>query len=221
MDSSVKANVALKSSKASATRCMCYKTELELDLYGRKIRVGGSMIAFFADEQDLLRLFKLFDKVDQLIYTKSLSKVGEQNEQFFSAANLTDYLVSFDKPVQSNVFLVTSPSTVLHKREIVMSDGSGIKLTVDQINNYDSIEILLGGEANSSTIVTTTIRTTGETKIAKDLFREFKKIVVKNSAKIGTYYVMSNALNKLEQGWRLAQGIGFPEKYNLARSTVP
>jgi len=178
--------------------------------------MSGSMIEFFADLIDLKNLFNEIDEDGEFIYTASLSEVDKNNNQFTSASNLIGYLVSYDKPVQTNVFLITLPSTILNERKIRMKDGSGFKTKIDQNYNLDAIEILLGGEAALETIVTTTIRTTGETKIAKDLFRKFKIKMVKKSTKVGAnYYVLPNAMEKLRAGWRLTAGIGYSKKLDL------
>jgi hypothetical protein len=179
--------------------------------------MSGYSIEFFADQSDLIKYFNISDKTGDFVYTARLSKVGERNIQLISALSLMDYLVTYEKPIQANVFLITLPSTVISEREIKMKDGSGIKIAIDQNNNFDANQILLGGEAGPSTVVTTTLRTTGETEAAVDLFKVFKKNVVKNSKKIGAnYYVMPGAMEKLKDGWRLTAGITYSKELNLS-----
>ena len=172
----------------------------------------GSHIDVLADENDLRAIFERFNDIGNVNYTKTLSKVNAPAKQFDDARSLMDFLVSHQDPVQGNVFMVTLRTTALVGRAIVMSDGSGTKTSLSQIFNPNAIEILLGGEAGPSTIVKTTLRTTGETPLAKDLFKKFKKAMVKGATRMqGHYFVMPNALRKLEAGWRLTPGIGYAE----------
>jgi len=178
----------------------------------------GSIIEFFADPVDLSNLFNLFDESGEYVYTARLSRVGEKNDQYNSAKPLLNSLVTHEKPAQSCVFVITTAGTSLLERQIKMNDGSGVKLKIDQNYNFDAIEILLGGAAGPTTLVTTTIRTTGETKVAKGLFKTFKNIVVKYSQKVGNnYYVMENAMKKLGNGWRLTAGIDYSSELDLQR----
>lgn len=178
--------------------------------------MNGSALEFYADRNDLVFLFAHFDQVGVLICTRTVSGVNCRNEQFQSLRKMIDFTVSPQEPVQANTFLITSANATLHSREIRMQDGTGVKIVIDELRNPDAIEILLGGEAGSATLVTTTLRTRGLTSSAKELFKTWKKFVLKNSVKVGAnYYVMSGAYEKLSLGWRLTPGIGYSQDLDL------
>ena len=177
--------------------------------------MAGSSIQFFGDSEDLQKLFQLFDDNFDVIYTERASAVNQDNNQYDSASILQKFLVSHEDPVQKSVFNISEPSIDLIFREIEMTDGSGIKKVIDQNYNPDLIQILLGGEAASDTLVITTLRTTGETQYAKDLYKKFKKVITKKSARIKSFYLLPNSYEKLKQGWRLAQGISHNPMYDL------
>ena len=178
--------------------------------------MAGSLVEFFADQEDLISFLEKLNGAGEFIYTKTISEVNELNAQFNDASNMTDFMVSHESPIQVNCFLVTNSCEPLNERKIKMTDGSGIKTAIDQLYNPNSIEVKLGGEAAPETLVTTVIRTTGETKESKELFKVVKKLVVNNGKKVGSnYYVFPKALRKLELGWRLTPGIDSPPQMNL------
>lgn len=177
----------------------------------------GSHIDVLADKDDLYAIFERFDDIGNHRYTETLSDLNAPSKQFENARPLMDFLVSYQKPIQSKVFMITLPMTELISKTVVMSDGSGVKTSLmSQDFNPDAIQILLGGEAGPTTIVRTVLRTTGETPIAKELFKTFKKAMIKGAKRLqGHYYVMPHALRKLHEGWRLTPAIDFAKMMDI------
>ncbi|MGV2873213.1 hypothetical protein [Colwellia sp. E150_009] len=170
--------------------------------------MSGSTINLYLSKDDLSDLCSALGKVGPHNFTEVTSKLNEQNCQFTQPLGLSGFLVTYDKPNQLSRFLLSEESLSLNSREIKMKDGSGVKTIIDQNYNPDTIEILLGGEAAPKVIVATTLRTTGETKVAKELFKLYKKTITKLSKKVGTgNYVLPDALEKMRSGWRLASAL--------------
>lgn len=183
--------------------------------------MSGSSLEFYGDTADLELLFRAFKAVGHYFYTEALSEINEKNRQYRKPECLASHLVSYQHPQQSSVFMITDTSKEIIFRDIKMKDGPGIKRMASQNFNPDAIEILLGGEAAPRTIVTTTLRTTGETNQAKDTFKAFRKIVANASVKVGpNYRVLPSALKKLQDGWRLTPGIEYSSDLDLKITTV-
>lgn len=177
--------------------------------------MSGSSIEFFGDQEDLSVLFEKFDQEISCKYTQMSSYVNQPPKEYKSAICLLKYLVTFTSPVQVHAFLISEPPEKLVVREVKMKDGSGSKLRIDQNYNKNTIEILLGGHADETTLVTTIIRTTAETKKSKDIFSVYKKIILKNSKKIKNFYLLKNACEKFNGGWRLTQNINYSRVIDL------
>lgn len=179
--------------------------------------MSGSSIEFYADKNDLGHLFSLFNESHDYKYIQSMSALGEKNIETKDSSTLLDFLVSQSSPNQTNVFLCAEATTEIVTMPINMKTEKGVKLKVDQVFNPDSSEILLGGQVDEGLIVNTTLRTTGESAAAKKIFKNLKKIIVKNSTKIKSFYVLPSALEKFENGIRLAQGKDFHPDYDLKK----
>jgi hypothetical protein len=99
-----------------------------------------------------------------------------------------------------------------------MQDGSGIKISSDQLYNPHAIMIRLGGEIESErTLTAMSVNTTGETPEAKELFKAFKKVVLRNAKYIEGFYVLPHAMEKWEHGWRLTPSAQNPSALDLKR----
>lgn len=130
--------------------------------------MSGSTMNLYLSKGDLSDLCRVLEDIGPHNFTEVTSKLDEQNSQFTQPLSLSGFLVTYDKPNQLSCFLISEASLSLNSREIKMKDGSGVKTIIDQNYNIDTIEILLGGEAAPKVIVATTLRTTGETKVARD-----------------------------------------------------
>lgn len=179
--------------------------------------MSGSSVEFYADYKDLELLFSIFNESQDYKYIQCMSELDAENFHTKDCLKLLNYLVSVDSPNQTSLFLCTEAQTEIVARPINMKSESGVKMRVDQIFNPDSAEILLGGQVDHDLIVNSTLRTTGETPVAKRAFKNLKKLLLKQSTKIKSFYVMPSALEKLETGVRLAQGKDSHPDYDLKK----
>lgn len=180
--------------------------------------MSGSSVEFYADNKDLELLFSTFNESHDYKYIQCMSELNVENIQTNDCLELLNHLVSVDSPNQTGLFLCTKADTAIVPRPINMKTESGVKMRVDQVLNPDSAEILLGGQVDQDLIVNTTLRTTGETAVAKRVFKNLKKLLLKQSTKVKSFYVMPSALEKLEKGVRLAQGIDSHPDYDLKKN---
>ena len=96
-------------------------------------------------------------------------------KKFHPCLELLNHIVSVDSPNQTGLFLCTEADSEIVARPINMKTESGVKMRVDQVFNPNSAEILLGGEVGQNLVVNSTLRTTGETAVAKRVFKNLKK----------------------------------------------
>lgn len=167
--------------------------------------VAGSSIEFFATEDDLQERLIHPDLKERYQFIMSTSCLNEKNIILNSPKDLIPYLPKYTGRDNGILFLVLNKVDEAHIRTIKMNDGSGVKYSASQAFNVNGIEVVLGGNV-SDKILMSQIRTTGETTTAKDSFKLFKKIFIRNSRQTKeNRYVMPDALAQLKNGARLVE----------------
>ncbi len=182
------------------------------------IKLSGSTIDIYLDRDDFSILREIFSNIEPHLFTEITSDINQKNKQSLEPDILASGLVSESKPNQTVRYLISKPDNELKSRIIQLKDGSGTKTIIDQNYNPDSVEILMGGIAAQSTIVATTLRTTGETKTSKEMFKSFKKLIAKGSKKVGNNFIFPGAQEKLKSGWRLSPTLESHESLDLKLS---
>lgn len=177
--------------------------------------VAGSAIEFFATEDDLQERLSHPDLKEKYKFVMSTSCLNEKNIICNSPIDLIPYLPKYTGRDIGIIFLVLNNADEVCIRTIKMNDGSGVKHSASQAFNVNGIEIVLGGNV-SDKILMSQIRTTGETAAAKDNFKLFKKIFIKN-AKLTkeNRYVMPDALAQLKNGARLVENLNNDAKWDV------
>ena len=162
----------------------------------------GSDVSFYADREEMLGLLEDFNGIGTLAYTETLSTVNMPLLRLEDATQMMEFLRS--RPLgHTKLFLAHDQNLALTVEESVQTDGSGTKLSVWSYN-FDSVVIRLGGQIYGQRIlVATSINTTGESERSRQLFAQFKKRVRKKARRVGRFYVLPGALDKLCSGWRL------------------
>ena len=161
--------------------------------------MNGSSCEIYADNNDLNNLFGEIEKIGPFKYIKMTSELNKDNACYYSSIELLKYATG-------DAFLVVDADKDVVSRTIDLIDGSGHKNRVDQDFNEDSICITLGGDIRNNTIIVTVFDTLGESSRAKEVFKIFKKTIMKNTKKVNRSRIMPSALEKLQNGWRLTQG---------------
>jgi hypothetical protein len=181
--------------------------------------MSGPAIDIYLDKVDFSLFSQAFKILGPHLFIEITSIINQPNKHSLEPDILVTGLVSAEKQIQTVRYLVSKPDCELKSRIIKLKDGSGSRIVFDQNYNPDSEEVLVGGIANDSTVVATTVRTTGETKITEDMFMVIKKLISQNSTKAGKgNFVFPSALDKLKSGCRLAPYIESHESLNIKLS---
>lgn len=180
----------------------------------------GRKCEFFADEADLLNLLQAFKELQGYKYVQMRSDLNKENLLFYNPIELLPFAtVSADNPVRGTTFLVLENNQEIYAGDIKMRDGSGIKKMAGQARNPNSITLAFGGDAGDKTLIMSDIATTGDTDIAVEMHKLFKKIVTSKTKRVGAkgrpYRLMPGAIAKLVDGWRLTSGKGWSRNMDL------
>lgn len=176
---------------------------------------AGSGIEFFATEDDLQERLSHPDLKENYQFITSLSRLNEESIILNSPKDLITYLPKYTGRDFAVIFLVLNKLDKINIQAIKMIDGSGVKYSASQGFNVNGIEIVLGGDV-SNKILMSQIRTTGETTIAKENFKLFKKIFIKNARLTKeNRYVMPDALAQLGNGARLVERLNNDPKWDV------
>ena len=176
----------------------------------------GLRAEFYADDEDIRTLLVRFRELGDLKYVEQLSSANAELQQFtdpldlFGCANLRP-----EAPNVRRLFTVLDGDAELSVREVEMADGSGLKKSISQYMNPDSVVLSFGGEVGDGTIVMSDITTIGDTVRAREMHKAFKKLITESTQRVGSkgalYRLMPGAVAKLKGGWRLAREKRQPE----------
>lgn len=174
----------------------------------------GVSCEFYADEADLTDLLREFPTLGLFKYVEIDSALNESNRVHFDPLEvLPAAIVSPEKPIRSQSFLVMEHDREIATRAIIRRDGSGMIRVADQNNNWDSIVIAFGGDAGDRTLIMSDINTVGDTEKARELHKKFKALVWSKTKRVGPkgtpYRLMPGAIAKAKAGWRLARDKGW------------
>lgn len=166
----------------------------------------GGEVRFHADPADLVSLFGRLDERLSLTFTEQLSELNEQPRTIAFAKDLVEFAMTDEASPQA-MFLVTRKGSPVALRQIVMEDGSGLKMSARSTFNPEGVVLRLAGEdQGANTFVPSAFNTTADTDVARALFNELKKQIVRMSTYGQGFYIFPGALAKHHQGWRLAGG---------------
>jgi hypothetical protein len=169
---------------------------------------------FYADNQDIMNLLTEFDDLGKFQYVECYSEIDNDIDIFYNAVDIFDKSICTPQdPGRRHSFSIFEINANVVFREIIFEDGSGRRTVLEAWRSDDSIEIHFGGEVGDNTLVISDIGTVADDKAMLDHFKRFKKLIEARSVRIGPpgrpSYLMSGAVQKAKQGWRLAQGKGF------------
>src|SRR6185437_7792842 len=115
---------------------------------------------------------------------------------------------------QIDNFLILPKNTAI-KFETAPQKKGGIKYSVSQFGNEDSVVIKFGGVYKEGILVAGRAGTISHGDFSLKLFKEPSSKIRKDFIKVGSFYVGKNALQKLKSGWRLVTMEGSPKEYDL------
>lgn len=170
----------------------------------------GLRAEFYADDEDIRTVLARFRELGGLKYVEQLSSLSAEPQQFTDPLDLFGRVnLAPEAPNSRRLFTVLDRDAKLSFREIEMAGGSGVKKSVSQYMNPDSVVLSFGGEVGDRTIVMSDITTIGDTERAREMHKAFKKLIAENTLRVGSkgtsYRLMPGSIAKLKDGWRLAR----------------
>ncbi|MEH7331052.1 hypothetical protein V7161_00025 [Neobacillus drentensis] len=190
-----------------------YKRQINLE----RQKDGGSMskeVHFFATKADLetglkeLELYRkvkyvragLFDQMEVPVYT--------------SYSEIIDFGINHSGDHISERYLVLDQNFELKIEEVPQQRG-GLKFAVDQLINGSSIVFWPGGIHKESFLICGHISTSSKENISLELYKDFRKKVLKGFKKIGSYYCGLEALQMKDEVRFITIGIHQDKLYDL------
>lgn len=110
--------------------------------------------------------------------------------------------------------LVTKAEDILITRAVPQRKG-GIKYTFDMAINSSSIYLQLGGLWMDNIIVAGKVAIINKNEFPAKMYKHLSHTIKKEFKRIGSFYVGSEAEEKMCKGWRLVTSIGSPKEYDL------
>ena len=84
--------------------------------------------------------------------------------------------------------------------------------------NRHSILITLGGQLDGdNTLIATKVNSTSEAPKGRQLYRAFKRVIVRKARHSDGFYLQQGAVEKWRMGWRLTPGAQHPRSLDLPR----
>lgn len=154
---------------------------------------------FYADEFDIQHLIEEFYELQNITFYKSTWLEGDERFKFVEASTLIQETKYTDKP---KMYLVCNKETTLVSKPLRLNTGQ-VQFQINHGLMPDTIRVLFGQQDNENKLIQSTVDGFCETKLSKNLFKNFKKIVVQNSTKVGDTYVLAGAKQKYTDGWVL------------------
>jgi hypothetical protein len=173
---------------------------------------------FYADLADMHYLLDAFDKIGPLTFTRTLGDLNADLVQLTDPRDLSHYLRTEPLP-PSNAFLITRDCDPVIQRRIEMEDGSGVRMAAADLHvNRHSILITLGGQLDGdNTLIATKVNSTSEAPKGRQLYRAFKRVIVRKARHSDGFYLQPGAMEKWRMGWRLTPGVQHPRSLDLPR----
>lgn len=177
----------------------------------------SNMIHFFATRDDLLELLAEIESARRIHYVEA---------GMFETAELTVYPSAFHIPdlglinVHSTVLgltLLIADVTTCFTCERVPQRRGGVRYTVYQDRNPDTISLRPGGQFDEQTILAGDFGTCTDSPVSAALLRAVARAVRKKWGKAREYWVSQGASAILDDGGRLTADLHSPAEYDLRR----
>lgn len=112
-------------------------------------------------------------------------------------------------------FIVLDRRTEI-RSEIVPQRSGAAKYSISQSGNPSSIVFCPSGSYDEKTIIAGSLGTISDDQASVEIYNLFRRVIMKNSEKIGNYYVAENALESMKRGARMVTiGLKTPSEYDL------
>jgi len=172
-------------------------------------------IGFFALKDDILPVLKDFEATAAVKYV-STGAFNSPNYSIFSQGTALPNLgtATSASTINCTSFLVCVADAEVNLRALSSIDGKN-RLSIDQLNNPDTITFSAGGLWNNEILLHGRVATASQSKLSQALMRRFQAALRKRFVKLKAFYVGPQALAFLKDGRRLTISAQSPQEFDL------
>lgn len=176
--------------------------------------MNKNQISFFATKKDLLKTLE--DTRAKIPYNFSYLDENGSMKVYSSPDELENLSVmSVGDQNQSRIYLLIKPEEQPETRQVKQRKDK-TKAFYDQISQPSSVSLRPGGILNGANcIIAGQVGTVTSVPWSTSLYKVISSSIKKKFTKIKSYYVGSEAVEKLNQGFRLTTNIKSPIEYDL------
>lgn len=178
--------------------------------------MAKNQISFFATKNDLLLV--LNDVQFKIPHAFSFQEKCEKPSVYGSPEDIEDLgFMSVGDQNQSRLYLLIAPDEEPKTRAVEQRNGDA-KIFYDQISHPRSVSFRAGGLLNDSLcVIAGQVGTVSDDEWSIALYKMIVSSIKKKFTKIKSFYVGCEAVQKLDEGYRLTSNIKSPVDYDLTR----
>lgn len=170
---------------------------------------------FFATKKDLLQNLVEFEKYFPVKYYRNgLFSCKDSIIEYPTITDIDNIGFNISGNHQSESYLIINRHDTINVREVQLERG-GIKYSVSQINNDNSIVLWPGGLFKEKYIICGHINTTKLSSIAIELLNNYIKYLKKGYKKVKSFYVGPEAMTLKDTHRFITMGYDQPEEFDL------
>jgi hypothetical protein len=180
--------------------------------------MAKKQLSFFATKNDLLKALEAVTSKADFVFV-CMSRSENSLPVVYETANaIPDFAVALHGDLNKEDFcLLIEPNVEPKVREVEQRNG-GVKYFLDQGSHPISVVLKPGGVLNDAEcIISGQIGTISQDKWSEEIYKIISASFRKQFTKIKSFYVGPEALERLDQGFRLTSNIKSPVEYDLRR----
>lgn len=173
---------------------------------------------FFATREDLRPGLERIEAACSLQYVLCDLYTANEPKRYRSAFLIEELGINVaGDAARSPVYLVMPGERAVNVREVPQRNG-GIRYSVSQLGNPESIVFRPSGVHQGESLVAGNVGTVSEDARSRAFYRDFTAELARGFKKIRNYLVGHEALSMLDEGKRLlTMGVRSPTEYDLRR----
>jgi len=173
----------------------------------------SKQIFLFATNEDLIELSKFIESHFNIHYAEA----GLLNTKVSCISSIQTAIevnhIEYGDWNFNKMYMILPKEKDLQIREIPQR-GGGVKYSIDQMKNEESVVIFLGGKYKGA-IVASKIGTISQAEFAKNFMKILSVYFKKNFTNIKGFYVSSRALEEAKKGLRLTTNLNNTIEHDL------
>lgn len=178
-------------------------------------KMKTKQIFFFATANDIKSILIDLESHFTVKYYKLGILETKEREYFDSISDMPNFGYSQTGDWNSDFrFLIMPKEDDLKIEEIQLRKG-GVKYTIDESLNINSLTFQLGGIYKDTVLLAGKLGYTKDVDFSNDFYKLFTTRIKKEFSHIGSFFVGEDAKNKLIAGWRLVTNVNAAKEYDL------